>query len=169
MKFQIKQALCSLICFTLFCLSAAQEQKTLPKIPTVAYCELVRQPAFYDNKVVRVTANYFVGFEGSLMSSPACGKEDTWVEFAAELERATPFKIGKKFDSLTDTSPEYNNGSVNYPSRQVKVTWVGLFQGIKATQTIGKQTFSLGFGHMNGFDFQFVAQKVEFVGKMVSK
>ena len=102
------------------------------------------------------------------MSNSACDGKDTWVRFDAKIKNATPHKVWKKFDRWTDTSPEYKNGNVNHPSRQVKVTWVGLFQGVKRAQKIGNRTLPLGYGHMNGFDFQLVVQKVEVVSKVVS-
>ena len=169
MKFEIKQILIGIFFFALACLTVAgQEQKQPQEILSVAYCDLVREPTFYDNKVVRVTANYLAAFEGSIMSDSACDRKDTWVRFDAKIKDATPRKIWKKFDRLTDTSPEYKNGGVNYPSRQVKVTWVGLFLGVKRAQKIGNLTLPLGYGHLNGFDFQFVVQKVEEVSKLES-
>ncbi|CAN5363704.1 hypothetical protein BH10ACI1_BH10ACI1_19410 [soil metagenome] len=170
MKFEIKQILFSFIFLALSCLSvAAQTQKIPQEIPTVAYCDLVLEPALYDNKVVRVKANYFVAFEGSIMSDSACDGKQTWVKFDNDIEKSTPRKIWKKFDHWTDASAVRNKrGGIDYPSREVIVMWVGLFQGVKATQTIGKLTLSLGFGHMNGFDFQFTAQKVEAVSKVAS-
>ncbi len=170
MKFEIKQILLGVVFLALSCLSVAgQEQKPPQEIPTVAYCDLVREPALYDNKVVRVTANYFVAFEGSIMRDFACDGKDTWVEFDAAIEKSTPRKIWKKFDRWTDASPVRNKtGGIDHPSRQVNVTWVGLFQGVKRTQLFGKRTVPLGFGHMNGFSFQFIAQKVESVSKVAS-
>jgi len=170
MKFEIKQISISIFLFVLACLNvAAQEQKQSQEILNVTYCDLVREPTFYDNKVVRVKANYLAAFEGSIMSDSACDGKDTWVRFDAKIRDATLRKVWKKFDRLTDTSPEYKNGGVNHPSRQVKVTWIGLFQGVKRAQKIGNRTFPFGYGHMNSFDFQFIAQKVESVSKLVSE
>ena len=68
MKFEIKQILLSVVFLALSCLSVTgQEQKTPQEILTVTYCDLVREPTFYDNKVVRVTANYLAAFEGSIL------------------------------------------------------------------------------------------------------
>ena len=169
MKFEIKQILFGVVFLALSCLSiTGQEQKPPQEIPTIAYCDLVREPIFYDNKVVRISVNYIAAFEGSIIRDSDCDGKDTWVRFDAKVKDATPRKIWKKFDRLTDTSPEYKNGGVNYPSRLVKVTWIGLFQGVKRAQKIGNLTLPLGYGHMNGFDFQFVVQKVETVSKIAS-
>ena len=169
MKFEIKQIIFTIFFFALACLNVTgQEQKQLEEILTVTYCDLVREPIFYDNKLVRVTANYLAAFEGSIMSDSSCDGKDTWVEFDVKLKDATTRKIWKKFDRLTDTSSEYKNGSINHPSRQVKVTWVGLFRGVKRTELFGKRTVPLGYGHLNGFNFQFTVQKVEEVSKLAS-
>ena len=169
MKFEIKQILIGVFLFTLACLNVVGQKQKLPQeILTVTYCELVREPTFYDNKVVRITANYIAAFEGSIIRDSDCDGKDSWVRFDAKVKDATPHKIWKKFDRLTDTSPEHKNGGVNYPSRLVKVTWIGLFQGVKRAQKIGNITLPLGYGHMNGFDFLFVVQKVEAVSKIAS-
>lgn len=165
MGLQIKQILFFIFLFALsFSDTAAQEQKTSLEIPTVAFCDIVRQPALYDNKVVRIKAKYLVAFEGSVMSDTAC-EETAWVKFDSSVEKLTPRKVWKKFDRWTDVSPIHKNNSITYPTGEVIVTWVGLFQGIKPAQKIGKINLSLGFGHMNSYDFQFVVQKIEEVSK----
>src|ERR1044071_3308947 len=41
-------------------------------IPTVAFCELVRNPGDYFDKAVRVTARYLVGVEGAALAAGRC-------------------------------------------------------------------------------------------------
>ena len=140
----------------------AQILKRPQDIPTIAYCDLVRDPTSYNQKIVRVKVTYIVGFEGSIMYDLACGRKDTWVRFEPTSETATNQKVLKKFRRLADASPERTRGSgINYPVRRVEVVWVGRFQGIKPAQRVGERTYSSGFGHLNGFDYQFNVQRIE--------
>jgi hypothetical protein len=54
-----------------------------PDTPTVSYCELVRDPQRYQDKVVRVHAQYRMGFEVSYLYDLACVKGKTPLEHAA--------------------------------------------------------------------------------------
>jgi hypothetical protein len=54
-----------------------------PEIPTVSYCELVRDPQRYNDKVVRVHAQYRTGFEVSYLYDLECVKGKTALEQAA--------------------------------------------------------------------------------------
>jgi hypothetical protein len=140
----------------------AQETKIAEGIPTVAYCDLIREPAMYDQKVVRVKVTYIVGFEASVMYDLACGRKDTWVEFDPASETSTNPKVLKRFRRMANAQAERTRGGgINYPTRRVEVVWVGRFQGIKRTQTFGGQSRSFGFGHLNGFDYQFNVQRIE--------
>ncbi|MDQ3748324.1 MAG: hypothetical protein M3367_04795 [Acidobacteriota bacterium] len=61
MRFEIKQILFGIFFLALFCLNiAAQEQKKPEEIPTVTFCELVKNASLYEGKIVRVKANYYV-------------------------------------------------------------------------------------------------------------
>jgi hypothetical protein len=59
------------------------------------------------------------------------------------------------------------DGGINHRSRQVNVTWIGWFRGIKPRQKIGEFVLPRGFGHLGGFNYLFIAQKVESVSKIV--
>ena len=139
-----------------------QEKKTPEDIPTVAYCDLVREPASYDQKIVRVKVTYVVGFEASIMYDLTCSRKDTWVRFESVSETATNRSVLQKFRRLSDATPERTrDGGINYPTRRVEVVWLGRFEGVKPAQKIGEQTFSLGFGHQNYYDYQFNVQRIE--------
>jgi hypothetical protein len=139
-----------------------QEKKTLEDTPNVAYCDLIREPTAYDQKIVRVKVTYIVGFEASIMYDLTCGGKNTWVRFEPVSETATNRSVQKKFQRLTDATPERtSDGGINFPYRRVEVVWLGRFEGVKPAQKIGEQTFSLGFGHLNGFDYQFNVQRIE--------
>ena len=100
-----------------------QERKSLPaEILTVNYCDLVRAPALYDNKLIRVTVDYLVAFEGSIMNAAECNGKDTWVEFSPQVKTKTQRNVWRKFKRLTDTNPQSKNGRIDHPSRQIKTT-----------------------------------------------
>lgn len=142
----------------------AQAKPTADEIPTIAYCDLVNNAVAYHQKIIRLKVAYFVAFEGSVITDPACDRKDTWVRFDPTFDKNGKQSIRKKFDRLTDAGPQRTrDGGLNFPSRQVNVVWIGRFESIKPTQTIGDKTFSFGFGHLNAFDFQFTAMEVESV------
>lgn len=83
-----------------------QEMKTPEDIPTVEYCDLVREPTSYDQKIVRVKVTYVVGFEASIMYDLTCGRRNTWVRFEPMSETATSRSVLQKFRRLADATPE---------------------------------------------------------------
>jgi hypothetical protein len=151
----------------------AQIQPTADEIPTIAYCDLVNNAVAYHQKIVRLKVVYFVAFEVSVISDPACDGKGTWVQFDTTFNKNGKQNIRGKFDRLTDARPQRTkDGDIEFPSRQVEVVWVGRFESIKPTQTVGDKTFSFGFGHLNAFDYQFTALEVERVepsSKLTSK
>jgi hypothetical protein len=52
-------------------------------IPTISYCDLVREPARYQDTLVRVNAQYRTGFEVSYLYDLACVKGKTPLEQSA--------------------------------------------------------------------------------------
>ena len=65
-------------------LSIAQSNpRNVAETPTVSYCELVREPQRYKDKVVRVQAQYRIGFEVSFLYDVECIKGKTPLEQAA--------------------------------------------------------------------------------------
>src|SRR6266853_6576976 len=83
--------ICMQILFSLLmALFAGHSQQTKPValdvIPTVSYCELIRNPNLYAEKLVRVKATWEYGFEMSDLYDPEClGKDHAaWIEMADE-------------------------------------------------------------------------------------
>jgi hypothetical protein len=143
----------------------SQKPKRNGDIPTVSYCDLVSKPADFDRKIVRVKAKYTASFEGSIMEDSQCNSKYTWVRFELAYEASTNREVLNEFQRLTDTSPETTReGGVLYPSRQVQVTWIGRFDGVKRRfKNAPKEDPGVGYGHMGGYDFQFNVLKVESV------
>jgi hypothetical protein len=78
----------TLIALSLIILSSInQVQNGAPSgIPTMTYCDLLRNASDFNEKIIRVRGAYRVGFEWSeLYCSNCSGKSDrTWIEFSDE-------------------------------------------------------------------------------------
>lgn len=106
---------------------------------TVDYCDLLRKPELYDQKVVRIQAIYRYGYEWSELYCPDCLTEGrTWVDFDELSETCTKSEVAKKID---------DNG---FKGRTASVLIVGKFYGSGS-----------GYGHMNAYQFKFLASCVE--------
>jgi len=85
-------------------LVAAQENKPVksePKVPTVAFCQLLRNPDSYDGKEVRFRATYRYGFEASEFFDPGCFGDEkftNWVEFDDAVKANMNPEVLKKFE-----------------------------------------------------------------------
>lgn len=85
-------------------LVAAQKNtllKSEPKVPTVAFCQLLRDPDSYDGKEVRFRATYRHGFEASEFFDPGCFGDDkftNWVEFDDAVKTQMNPETLKKFN-----------------------------------------------------------------------
>ena len=106
-------------------------------IPTVAYCDLIRNPDTYSGKLVRTSAVYRFGFE--------------WQEFYCldcfELERRT----WVEFD--TDES-----SCAKRVSRRLTRAWAGTL----SMTVVGEFQSSNGhYCHENGYRYQFMVKCVE--------
>ncbi len=145
--------------------AVAQTKQDVSNAPVVDYCDLIREPALYDQKLIRVRTFYMVGFEASLFNKLDCRGKDVWVRFDSSFEKRTKSKILKKFNRLTDTSPNKKSDS-GYQTRMIEVLAVGRFEGVKPTVKIGNVTRSRGFGHLGAYDFQFTVFAIEEVNSL---
>ena len=127
---------CAALCLVLTGASALQrggKEPTATEIPTVSFCDLVRNPKLYDGKVVRVSAFYRIGFEWSQMYCADCAERDesTWVEYEDEGEMCRGSKEPKD-------------------NRTSSVVFVGKFYGSGGR-----------YGHLKAYKFKFVVSCVE--------
>lgn len=114
------------------------KRKTSEQIADVNFCYLLKNPDAYKDKTVRVKATYRYGFEWSeLYCSNCIGKGQVWVDFTESFSENSKKKYRKKLNENGDGG------------RTVNVTFVGKFlaQG--------------RYGHMNGYPFNFIVEKVE--------
>lgn len=108
-------------------------------VVTVDYCDLLRKPELYDQKLVRIQAVYRYGYEWSELYCPDCLTEgSTWVDFEESFETCTKSEVAKKIA---------DNG---FKGRTVIVVMVGKFYGSGG-----------GHGHMNAYRFKFLVSCVE--------
>jgi hypothetical protein len=108
------------------------------KIFDVSLCDLLTNPQEFADKLVRVKATYRYGFEWSDLYCSDCESPgDVWVDFTEGFEGESKKKYRKKLNE---------NGEVG---RTVNVIFVGKF-------------YSGGhYGHMSGYPYKFIAQRVE--------
>ncbi len=131
-------ALLFIFLFSVFVTAQQAKDKSNQQIVDVKFCDLLKNQDEYKDKTVRLKATYRYGFEWSeLYCSNCVGKGQVWVDFADSFEESSKKKYRKKLNE---------NGE---GGRTVNVTFVGKFlaQG--------------HYGHMGGYSYNFVVEKVE--------
>jgi len=146
----------------------------------IAFCQLAKDPAAYDGKLIRLTSFVTHGFENFQLADPSCPLGDSlhvWVTYGGTEQSHTiyccpgegakesrprplvvqgieiPLERDSVFDRFTQLL-ERERGTT------VRVTLVGrFFAGIR--QERNGQTFWTGYGHFGAFSL-FVIQRVEF-------
>lgn len=130
--------------------------RDLSKIPTVTYCDLVKNAADYDKKIVRVRAIHFNGFEQIYLyddrceiNQPSAAPDKVPAETWAEWDRS--------FVSKGDFDEAKLNRQLNGFGRK-DVTVVGMFH---STNERGDADAPNLFGHLNCCRFQLSIMRVE--------
>ena len=135
------------------------------EISTVSYCDLLQSPEKYDKKTVRVKVLYIRGFEVSALEDPECKTDkSTWVEFDSASRQCTKVEMQKEFDRVFYTPRKKKKGVIEIPgSERAELTVVGQFNGPKPGIPIGPEGKRVltGYGHLNGFNYQFVIRCIE--------
>src|SRR6266550_5081055 len=104
----------------------------------VAYCDLIRNPDQYNQKLVRVSAIYRYGYEWSELYCLEWRKDTkTWVDFDESFASSTKATIRKKL------------GDNGFKGRTVSVIMVGKFDA------------GGGYGHMGAYRFKLLVSRVE--------
>jgi hypothetical protein len=119
------------------------------KASTISFCDLVRAPAQYDKRIIRVKAIFFRDMENAYLNDPTCGIEGSyiWVEFEAAYAY-TDDAVKKKLDqTLCSVQP--------CPTGRAKVIAVGRFEG----------PGSGPYGHLGDYHFKFSILRIENVEK----
>lgn len=140
-------------------------QKADEEIPTVSYCDLLRDPAKYDKKTVRLKVLYTRGFEISALGDPECdSQKSTWVEFDPASRQCTKTNIQTEFDKVFYPARKKQKGVIERPGpERGELMMVGEFNGPKPGIPIGPEGKRVltGYGHLGGFDYQFMIKCIE--------
>ena len=143
----------------------AQEKSSFENVPTVSYCELVREPAKYDKQILRVRGNYHVRFEVSNFSGVDCeSSENTaWVEFDQSAEEATDPKVLKKLRPLSKTKQKNRSIRSYFSAAETEILVIARFDGIKQTvkSQNGTTTRTFGFGHLSAYNYRLTVLAIE--------
>ena len=137
----------------------AQNKQMYADVPTISYCELINNAEKYDQRFVRVRVTYSISFEQALFFDESCENvRVSWAEFIQASEDNTKAYLLKKLHRLI------KRRRLDTP-RKAELLIVGKFDGerqISILKTPVKTfTFSIGFGHMNSFDYQLTVLKIE--------
>ena len=103
-------------------------------IPTVNFCDVIRNPSDYVGKLVRIKGNYLVGGEVRVISDRKC-EGAFWVEFGSVSDVCTDKEIHARMRNDDPVTGGLFNGL--YES---EIVAVGLILHDQA-----------GFGHMNAY------------------
>jgi len=129
--------------------------KPSSKTPTVAFCELIRHPELYNNKVVRTEAISAVGIESQVLYDPQCSTEETrtWVIHDAAWKKQDKKLQAAYFGLLFDKN---NNRIPRGRSGRAKVVLTGRLEASNKD----------GYGHLNQYRFQFAIMGIEKVERV---
>ena len=128
----------------------------LPNIPTVTYCELIKNSTNYDKKVVRVRGIYFTAFEKMYLYDETC-ETDKSPTAPEKVPAETWAEWDKSFVSKGDSEEAKLNRQLNGFGRK-DVTVIGKFY---ATNEQNDANAPNRFGHMNCCRFQFSILRLE--------
>ena len=136
-----------------------------PEIPTIDYCELLRNPDSYDKKIIRLRALYVRGFEVAAFEHPQCDEaRSVWVEFDQSEPSCTDKKIRKAMQAIFNPPRKRKRGVMEIPGpERAELLAVGRFEGPRPgipVGTEGRRVFT-GHGHMNEYKYRFVVKCVE--------
>ncbi len=153
------------ILLLLSCYCFARTQTATPsEVPTIEFCELVRNAANYDGKHVRVRAVYFSAFEISGFGEPAgrsCHDNSmVWVNFDPSVESNSKPEIYKRFRDSIYAHGVVMNGNI------ASLEGEGLLweTPVVVTGVIHKPNRH-GYGHTNIYSHEFVVFSIEEVGE----
>jgi hypothetical protein len=157
----IRNALISIAMIASCFLLARAQSASTQQIPTVEFCDLIRNAADYDAKQVRVRAVYFSAFEISGLgepAGPACHVDAmVWVDFDPSLESNSKPEIYKRFrDSIYGLRIDAN-GNIEGEGLLWETPLV-------VTGVIYKPN-GRGYGHTNIYSHKFVVSSLEEVGE----
>ncbi len=165
--------LCGSVALAVFCPSPAAGAQEKPIVTSL--CEISKNPANFDGKLVQLTAKVRTGFEVFAIGDPSdssCksawfvipgGSGTTSKSFQTGARKGYPpvaLRDDRKYKSFSARlkaqmySREENSMCVSCDRYEITAIMTGLLE------VAGAGRFG-GFGHMNGYSLQFVLQSVE--------
>jgi hypothetical protein len=168
MTLDVRTALVALLWGVLACgltYGQAQKPRSAPdsavEVPTVDFCELTKRPKRYVNKVVRVRANYIGWWESSYLYSDSCNQAKYKIHNALDCPGdgvcldCTPGDNTCKelYEEVWGALAPHMRGSgkryETFAAHRVSAVFIG--------HLIGPG----GYGHLNGFRYEFRIKSVE--------
>jgi hypothetical protein len=134
---------------------------TTADIPTVAYCDLIRNPSLYDHQVIRTKAYYVGGFEVSGLEDQRCdSRRSVHVAFDEPYKSHTKKSVLEDWDRIFN-SPHVtkDGGRVRADSGRAEVIIVGEFQSPPRPIDRGDEEYEIGW--KGGDKYQFIIQSIE--------
>jgi hypothetical protein len=129
-------------------------QGTVYRVPTVDFCDLTIHPERYTEKLVRVKASLVSWWESSYLYNVRCETAEKKIHNALNCSGDEDCqRLGKEVYGYIN--PRERADSHGYASRAY-VTIIGRLIGPSEA----------GFGHLNGFKFEFRIRKVEAASPM---
>jgi hypothetical protein len=154
-----------LLSLALLCLLGAQKptcpaHATKPpasETPVVSLCDLLRKPADYDGKEIKVRAQYHIGFEYLSLDDPSCKDyavvttphwigNVVWAEFDESVEATTKPEIYSDFKRLASVCCP-----AGWRDTEVELLVVGKFS----------RAGDKGYGHLGRYALQLVISRIE--------
>lgn len=126
------------------------QNRTISRIPTVAFCELTSHPEKYVNKLVRTEANYIVWWESSYLYGDRCIDDDHKISNSsdcAEDDQECENKFGIEWKKLEP----FMRSKKGSDTQRVKAVFTGRLEGP------GR------YGHLDGFQYEF---RIVSIGKV---
>jgi len=74
---------------------------------TVSFCDLIRNPQRYDQKLVRVKAVYGSGIDTSALSDPSCKRDDAWARDSCPATDVSCDEVYKPIEEALRSSPSF--------------------------------------------------------------
>lgn len=145
-----------------------KKPSNVAKIHTVSYCDLVRHPARYSKKVVRITATYFVGMEAAALEDFRCDEaRSIWIDHDDSYKSCTRKEAKDELDKILGPSElRTENTVVLRAARSARVTFVGRFEVARKFNWKKRDyAFIGGFGHLNAYPYRLVVKCLEGVSE----
>ncbi len=117
-----------------------------------AICEIVSHPNEFQGKEIRVRAVYCRTTETSAIGDQKCDWR-TWVEFDSLARFNSKPNLVDQLLTMSD-----------HGDQKVDVVFVGRFIGPRAPITQNGVVCKFGYGHLGGYEFEFIVSSVEKIG-----